>query len=69
MADCLNCINCIRLEVYDGQWGMFKYEKRCSVDIMVIKDGRINPWDMPCDKFEHGVPKIITMSKEEKRKY
>ena len=69
MADCLNCKNCIRQEVYDGQWGMFIFDKRCSSGVMVIKDGRINPWDMLCDKFEHGEPKIISMSKEEKRKY
>lgn len=69
MADCLNCKNCIREEVYDGQWGMFKFDKRCSVGIMVIKDGKINPWNMSCDKFEHGEPRITFMSLEEKRKY
>jgi hypothetical protein len=69
MADCLNCKNCIREEVYDGQWGMFKFDKRCLVGVMVIKDGRINPWNMPCDKFEHGDAKIVSMSNEEKQKY
>jgi len=69
MADCLNCVNCIRLEVYDGQWGRFIFDKRCSVDVMVIKNGRINPWDMSCDKFKHGEAKVVPMSKEEKRRY
>jgi hypothetical protein len=69
MADCLNCKLCIREEVYDGQWGRFIFNKRCSSGVMVIKDGRINPWDMSCDKFEHGEAKIVLMSKEEKQKY
>lgn len=69
MADCLNCINCIRQEVYDGQWGRFQFSKRCSVGVLVIRDGKINPWDEPCNKLEYGEPKIVSMSKEEKRKY
>jgi hypothetical protein len=68
-ADCLNCKHCIREEFYDGQWGMFKFDKKCSAGVFVIKDGRINPWDMSCDKFEHGNPKIDPMSEEGKRKY
>jgi len=69
MADCLNCKNCVRKEVYDGQRGMFIYNKICSAGVMVIKDGKINPWDMSCDKFEYGKPKIVSMSDENKPKY
>jgi len=69
MADCLNCKNCIRREVYDGQWGMFIWDKICSADVKVIKDGRINPWDMVCDKFEYGKPKIVPKTNKEKMKY
>lgn len=69
MANCLECKNCIRQEVYDGQWGMFKYDKRCSIGVRVIIDGRLNPWDALCDKFEYGEPKIFPMTNEEKRKY
>ena len=69
MADCLNCKNCIRDEVYDQQWGMYIFNKRCSVGVRVIKDGKINPWDMICDKFKHGEPKIILADAEEKQRY
>jgi hypothetical protein len=69
MADCLNCKNCIREEVYDGQWGRFIFDKRCLSNVRVIIDGRINPWSMSCDKFEHGNPKIVPMSDEEKHKF
>lgn len=69
MADCLNCKECIRQEVYDGQWGMFKFDKKCSVGVKNIINGRTNPWDMPCDKFQHGESKIIFLTKEEKRRY
>lgn len=68
-ADCLNCKYCIRYEYYDGQWGMFKYDKKCSAGVFVIIDGKINPWSMPCDKFEYGKPKIESMTDEEKRSY
>ena len=69
MADCLNCKHCIRQEIYDGQWGMFYFDTRCSAGVFVIKDGKINPWDMPCDKFEHGEPVIRKMTDEEKQNY
>ena len=69
MADCLNCKNCIRQEVYDGQWGRFIFDKRCSANVRIIKDGRLNPWDMICDKLENGKPKIVPMTNEDKRKY
>ena len=68
-ADCLNCKHCIRYEYYDGQWGMFKYDKKCAAGVFVIIDGKINPWSMPCDKFEYGKPKIESMTEEEKRSY
>ena len=69
MADCLNCKNCIRFEVYDGQWGMFKFDKRCSANVSVIKDGRLNPWDMECNQFECGNPTIANMTDREKQEY
>lgn len=69
MADCLNCKKCIRYEVYDWQWGRFIFDKKCSVDVRVFIDGKLNPWDMLCDKFEHGEAKIIPMTDAEKRKY
>jgi len=67
MADCLNCKHCIRYELYDGQWGMFKFDKKCSIGVSVIRNGKINPWDMECDKFEHGDPSIINMTDKEKQ--
>lgn len=69
MADCLNCKNYTRQEVYDGQWGMFKFQGICTVGVSVIINGRINPWDMPCDKIEYGEPKVVYMTDKEKRKY
>ena len=69
MADCLNCKNCIREEVYDGQWGKFLFSRNCSVGVSVIIDGKLNPWNMKCDKFEHGEVKVIRMAEEEKCKY
>ncbi len=69
MADCLNCKNCIRQEVYDGQWGRFIFDKRCSVGVSVIINGRLNPWNMVCDKFDMGEPQIIYKTEEEKRGY
>jgi hypothetical protein len=69
MADCLNCKNCIRREIYDGQWGMFKFDRECSAKVSVIVNGKLNPWNMSCDKFEYGEPIIICMTNEEKQKY
>lgn len=69
MADCLNCKNCIRYELYDGQWGMFKFDRYCSAKVSVIINGKINPWDMECDKFEYGEAKIVPITEEEKCKY
>lgn len=69
MADCLNCKNCIRREVYDGQWGRFIYSRDCSAKVSVIANGKLNPWDMECDKFEYGEAKIVPMTEEEKCKY
>lgn len=67
--DCLNCKNNIRKEIYDGQWGMFKYDRACLVGVRIIKDGKLNPWNEPCDKFEQGDNKIINLTDEEKRRY
>lgn len=69
MADCLNCKNCVREEMYDYQWGMFIFDRECSANVRVIIDGEINPWSMVCDKFEYGESKIIPMTDEQKRKY
>lgn len=69
MADCLNCKNNIRTEIYDGQWGMFYFQNMCSLKVCIIKDGKINPWDATCNKFEYGEPKIEKMTKEEKQSY
>jgi acetate kinase len=69
MADCLNCKNCIRREVYDGQWGRFIYSRDCSAKVSVIANGKLNPWDMECDKFEYGEAKIVPMTEEEKQEY
>lgn len=69
MAECLKCANCVRREVYDGQWGRFLFDKDCSAKVRVIKDGKLNPWDMICDKFELGEPKIVALTDEQKKKY
>jgi hypothetical protein len=69
MPDCLNCKKNIRREVYNQQWGMFHFSNECSIDVRIIKNGRLNPFSAPCDKFEHGEPKIIFISDKEKQKY
>lgn len=69
MPDCLNCKNNIRQEIYNQQWGMFQFYNRCSLGVKIIKDGKLNPWDIPCDKFEYGEPKIVSMTNEEKRRW
>lgn len=69
MADCLNCKHNIRYEYYDGQWGMFKYDKRCSAGVSVIIDGKLNPWSMECDLFELGNPRLEPMTEKEKQQY
>ena len=69
LADCLNCKNNIRTEIYDGQWGMFYFQNMCSLKVCIIKDGKINPWSVTCNKFEYGKPKIEKMTIEEKQSY
>jgi hypothetical protein len=69
LADCLKCKNCIRQEVYNGQWGMFHYTNICSVGVRVIINGKINPLDAPCDKIEYGEPTIKSITDEEKKSY
>jgi hypothetical protein len=69
LADCLNCKNCKRQETYDGEWGMFIFTRICLAGVSVVKNGRVNPWDMICDKFEHGEPKIVFLTEKQKRKF
>jgi hypothetical protein len=69
MGDCLNCKKNIRQEVYNGQWGMFQFSNRCSIGVSIIKDGKVNPFSEPCDKFEYGEPQIRNMTEKEKNRY
>jgi hypothetical protein len=69
MTDCLKCNKCIRQEVYDGQWGRFIFTNKYSVNVRIIINGRLNPWNKVCHEFECGEPKINFMSNEEKQKY
>ena len=68
MTDCLNCKNCLRTEIYDGQWGRFIFIRECSVKALVIVNGRLVP-NNPCVKFEKGEPEFNYITDKEKGKY
>jgi hypothetical protein len=67
MADCLHCTKNISQEVYNQQWGMFHFANICSVGVKNIINGKLNPWNVPCDQFESGEPTKIFMTDKEKQ--